>query len=41
LLKKGSEGEKQIQELEDVIDKKNYSFYDQERKDSIIIIDEA
>jgi ABC-type bacteriocin/lantibiotic exporter with double-glycine peptidase domain len=41
LLKKGSEGEKQIQELEDTILKDNYAFYDKERAAQILILDEA
>jgi len=41
LLKKGSEGEKQIQELEDTITKDNYAFYDKERANQILILDEA
>jgi len=41
LLKKGSEGEKQIQELEDTIVKDNYDFYDKERTTQILILDEA
>lgn len=41
LLKKGSEGEKQIQELEDTIIKDNYTFYDKERTSQILILDEA
>lgn len=41
LLKKGSEGEKQIQELEDALLKDNYSFYDKERKSQVLILDEA
>jgi ABC-type bacteriocin/lantibiotic exporter with double-glycine peptidase domain len=41
LLKKGSEGEKQIQELEDTISKDNYAFYDKERTVQALILDEA
>jgi ABC-type multidrug transport system fused ATPase/permease subunit len=41
LLKKGSEGEKQIQELEDTISKDNYAFYDKERAVQVLILDEA
>ena len=41
LLKKGSEGEKQIKELEDTILKNNYTFYDKERTTQILILDEA
>ena len=41
LLKKGSEGEKQIQELEDTITKDNYAFYDKERASKILILDES
>ncbi|RHZ35297.1 ATP-binding cassette domain-containing protein [endosymbiont GvMRE of Glomus versiforme] len=41
LLKKGSEGEKQIQELEDVITKDNYASYDNERGSKVLILDEA
>ena len=41
LLKKGSEGEKQIQELEDTLLKGNYSLIDPERKSQVLILDEA
>ena len=41
LLKKGSEGEKQIQELEETITKDNYAFYDKERTARVLILDEA
>jgi len=41
LLKKGSEGEKQIKELEDTILKDNYAFYDKGRTTQILILDEA
>ena len=41
LLKKGSEGEKQIQELEETLLKGNYVFTDSERKSQVVILDEA
>ncbi|KLL03814.1 MAG: ABC transporter permease/ATP-binding protein [Mycoplasmataceae bacterium CE_OT135] len=41
LLKEGSEGEKQIQELEDTLLKGNYNFIDPQRKSQILILDEA
>jgi ABC-type bacteriocin/lantibiotic exporter with double-glycine peptidase domain len=41
LLKRGSEGEKQIQEMEDTIAKDNYAFYDKERNIRLLILDEA
>ncbi|CAH1760115.1 10994_t:CDS:2 [Entrophospora sp. SA101] len=41
LLKKGSEGEKQIQELEETLLKGNYALVDPERKSQVLILDEA
>jgi ABC-type bacteriocin/lantibiotic exporter with double-glycine peptidase domain len=41
LLKEGSEGEKQIQELEETLLKNNHAFTDPKRKNQILILDEA
>ncbi|RHZ37320.1 ABC transporter permease/ATP-binding protein [endosymbiont GvMRE of Glomus versiforme] len=41
LLKEGSEGEKQIQELEEILLKNNYTSFDPVRKSQIVILDEA
>ncbi|CAH1756021.1 14097_t:CDS:2 [Entrophospora sp. SA101] len=41
LLKEGSEGEKQIQELEDALLKGNYNSVDPQRQSQVLILDEA